>query len=69
MKDRKTNEGIGKTTKITERRRERKNLVEGQEEDEKEVRQINKHITQNGKLGLSKRRRKGENSTINEMNV
>ena len=30
---------------------------------------MKKHITQNGKLGLSKKRRKGENSTINEMNV
>ena len=30
---------------------------------------MKKHITQNGKLGLSKRRRKGENSTRNEMNV
>ena len=28
-----------------------------------------KEKTQNGKLGLSKKRRKGENSTINEMNV
>ena len=28
-----------------------------------------KEKTQNEKLGLSKRRRKGENSTINEMNV
>ena len=30
---------------------------------------MKKHITQKGKLGLSKRRRKGENSTINEINV
>ena len=37
--------------------------------DKKEVRQMKKHITQNGKLGLSKKRRKGENSTINEMKV
>ena len=31
--------------------------------------QMKKHITLNGKLGISKKRRKGENNTINEMNV
>ena len=30
---------------------------------------MKKHITQNRKLGISKKRRKGENSTINKMNV
>ena len=30
---------------------------------------MKKHINQNGKLSISKRLRKGENSTRNEMNV